>query len=101
MDYPPPPPPLPMFEADSHNFALVPSVPRGLKLKIFWPAFDGDHRGTQGSPTRPAPLCCGRGPGWPGRPKKHSIAADSPATSRQHSVLVWLAPQEQQRQHSL
>ena len=32
----PPPPPLPMFEADSQNFASAPSLPRGLKLqKIF------------------------------------------------------------------
>ena len=53
----PPPPPLPMFEADSQNFA---SVPRGLKLKICLPAFGGDHRGTQGGgvsqPTPPPPL---------------------------------------------
>ena len=46
----PPLPPLPMFEADSQNFS---SVPRGFTLKIFWPAFGGDHRGTLGG---------GRGP---------------------------------------
>ena len=32
-------PPLPMFEADSPNFASAPSAPRGFKLKKFWPAF--------------------------------------------------------------
>ena len=37
---PPPPPPLPMFEAAS--------APTGVKLKSFWPAFRGDHRGTRG-----------------------------------------------------
>ena len=37
---PSPPPPLPMFGADSQNFA---SAPRGLKQKIFRPAFGGDH----------------------------------------------------------
>ena len=30
--HPPPPPPLPMFEADSQNFASAPSVPRGFTL---------------------------------------------------------------------
>ena len=35
-----------MFEADSHIFTSAPSVPRVLKLKEFWPAFGGDHRGT-------------------------------------------------------
>ena len=40
-----PPPHLPMFEADSQNFASAPSAPRGLKL---WLASGGDHRGTQG-----------------------------------------------------
>ena len=33
LDHPPPPPPLPMFEADSQNFASAPSVPRGFKLQ--------------------------------------------------------------------
>ena len=50
------PPPLPMPEADSQNFALAPSAPRGFKLKNFRPAFSGDHRGTQmggGSPPPP------------------------------------------------
>ena len=45
---PPPPPPLPMFEADSQNFASAPSVPRGFKLKDIWPTFGRDHRGTLG-----------------------------------------------------
>ena len=31
---PEPPPPLPIFEADSQNFALVPSVPRGFRPQI-------------------------------------------------------------------
>ena len=67
LDPPPPPPPLPMFEADSQNFALT---PRGFKLKILWPAFAGDHRGTRGGggsqpnnpppfQTPPPPLCTG------------------------------------------
>ena len=43
---PPPPPPLPMFEADSQNFALA--LSRGFKLKHFGPAFGGDHKGTLG-----------------------------------------------------
>ena len=41
-----PPPPLPMFEADSQNFASAPSAPRGFKLKR--PSFGGDHRGALG-----------------------------------------------------
>ena len=57
---PPPPPPLPMFEADSQNFASAPSVPRGFTLQNFRPAFGGDHRGTLGGwgsqPTPPPPL---------------------------------------------
>ena len=55
---PPPPPTLPMFEADSQNFASAPSVPRGFRLQNFWPAFGGDHRGTPGgggSPANPPP----------------------------------------------
>ena len=56
LDPSPPPPPLPMFEADSRTAASAPSVPRGLKLKIFWPAFGRDHRGGGGSqPNRPPP----------------------------------------------
>ena len=42
---PPPPPPLPMFEADSQNFASAPSVPRGFTLQTFSAPFSGDHRG--------------------------------------------------------
>ena len=38
---PPPPPPLPMFEADSQDFASAPSVPRGFMLQTFSPAFGG------------------------------------------------------------
>ena len=47
---PPPldPPPLPMFEAEGQNFALVPSVPRAFTLQYFRPAFGGDHGGTLG-----------------------------------------------------
>ena len=49
--YPPPPldppsprpPPLPMFEADSQNFASEPLAPRRYKLQFFWPAFGGDQ----------------------------------------------------------
>ena len=54
----PPPPPLPMFEADSQNFASAPSVPRGFELTNFWPAFGGEHRGTLGGggvPVNPPP----------------------------------------------
>ena len=49
-----PPPPLPMFEADSQNFASTPSAPRAFKLENFRPAFGGDHRGTQGGGKVPA-----------------------------------------------
>ena len=55
---PGPPPPLPMFEADSQNFASVPSVPRGFTLQILRRAFGGDHRGTLGGggvPANPPP----------------------------------------------
>ena len=66
---PPPPPPLPMFEADSQNFAAAPSAPRGFELKIFRPTFGGNRRGTQGGggvrPTPPPPL---RPPGPSPRP---------------------------------
>ena len=54
----PPPPPLPMFEADSQDFASAPSVPRGFTLQNSRPAFDGDHRGTLGGggvPANPPP----------------------------------------------
>ena len=55
----PPPPPVPMFEADSHNFALAPSAPRRLKPQSFFPTFSGDHRGTLGGgggqPNPPSP----------------------------------------------
>ena len=44
----PHPPPLPMFEADSQNFASAPSVPRGFTLKKFRPAFGGAQKGTLG-----------------------------------------------------
>ena len=47
-----PPPPLPMFEADSQNFASAASVPRGFTLQKFWPAVGGDHRG-RGVPAKP------------------------------------------------
>ena len=57
---PPPllPPPLVMCVADSQNFALAPSVPRGFKLQNFRPPFGGDHRGTEGGggvPANPPP----------------------------------------------
>ena len=42
-----------MFEADSQNFDLA---RRGFRLKKFWPAFGGDHRGTQrGGVSHPTP----------------------------------------------
>ena len=50
-----PTPPLPMFEADSQNFASAPSVPRGFGL---WPSV-GEHRRTQGGgggASQPNPL---------------------------------------------
>ena len=50
---PPLPPPLPMFEGDSQIFA---SAPRGFMLKIFRPAFGGDHQGTIGGGSQPNPL---------------------------------------------
>ena len=53
----PPPPPFPMFEADSQNCALV---PRGFKLKIFWPPSAGTIGGPWqeggSEPTPPLPL---------------------------------------------
>ena len=48
-----------MFEADSQNFASVPSVPRGFTLQNIWPAFGEDHRGTLGGggvPANPPPF---------------------------------------------
>ena len=52
-----PPPALPVFQP---NFASVPSVPRGFKLKEFRPALGGDPLGTKGgggsSQTPSAPL---------------------------------------------
>ena len=56
----PPPPPLPMFEADSRNFAPAPSVPRGFTLQNFRPAFrwgpSGEEGGGGSQPTPPPPL---------------------------------------------
>ena len=49
---PPPPPPLPMFEADSQNFA---SAPRGFKRKIFWPPSAGTIGKPKEEPTPPPP----------------------------------------------
>ena len=52
-----PPPPLPMFGADSQDFASAPSVPRGFTLQNLRPAFGGDHRGTLGgAPPPPIPI---------------------------------------------
>ena len=48
------PPPPPMFETDSQTFASAPLVPRGFTLKVFRPAFGGDHRGTLGGGGVPA-----------------------------------------------
>ena len=45
---PPPPPPIPMFEADSPNFALAPSVPRGFTLQKCLARL---RRGTIGRPS--------------------------------------------------
>ena len=60
----PPPPPLPMFEADSHNFASVPLLPRGLKLQSF--------RGTIGGPWEE---------GGPSQPPLSYIPAPTPPSS--------------------
>ena len=50
----PPPPPLPMFEADSQNFAAAPSVPRAEAAgTIGGPSEEG---GSQPNPPSPAPL---------------------------------------------
>ena len=51
---PPPPPPLPMFEADSQNFASVPSVPRGFKLEKFLGWITGGPW-EEGGPSQPPP----------------------------------------------
>ena len=53
---PPPPRPLPIFEADSQNLTSVLSAPRGFKLKKFWHAFGGDHRGRGGVPANLPPF---------------------------------------------
>ena len=51
-----PPPPVPMFEADSQNFASMPSVPRGFKRKKIRPTFSGDHgEGLGGGTSQPNP----------------------------------------------
>ena len=51
---PPPPPPLPMFEADSQNFA---SAPSDSSLKIFGPPSVGTIGGPkeEGCPSQPPP----------------------------------------------
>ena len=82
MDPPfPPPPPLPMFETESQNFASAPSVPRGFKLKKFWPAFGGHHTGTLGGGGFPA-----KTPSPPSPPSNTSLG--NPLYSRPFSVLT-------------
>ena len=69
---PPPPSPLPMFEADSQNFALAPSVPRGFTLKYFglpsagtiggpWEEGGSQPKPPPRPPLRIHPLCGGGG----------------------------------------
>ena len=75
----PPHPPLPMFEADSQNFASAPSVPRGFKLKHLWPAFGGGRRRTReerGPPTVPPPFQTPPPP-----PSNTSLGASPPSTT--------------------
>ena len=48
-----PRPPLPMLEADSHNFASAPLAPRGFKLQTFRPAFLGGGGPSQTPPPPP------------------------------------------------
>ena len=54
---PPPPPPLPMFEADSQNFASAPLAPRGCKFEFLGPPSAGPIGGPkeEGCPGQPAP----------------------------------------------
>ena len=54
---PPPPPLLPMFGADSQNFASAPSVSRGLSFKIFGPPSAGTIGGPkeEGDPSQTPP----------------------------------------------
>ena len=68
---PPPPPPVPMFGAESQNFASAPSVPRGFNLRNFWPAFGREHRGTSGGGgSQPTPF---RHPPLPSPPSNTSL----------------------------
>ena len=46
--------PFQCLRLTAKNFAAAPSVPRGFKLHIFWPAIGGDHRGTLGGGGVPA-----------------------------------------------
>ena len=50
-----PPPPLPIFEADSQNFASAPSAPRGFALKTSAGAIGGPWE-ERGVPAKPPPL---------------------------------------------
>ena len=83
---PPPPPPLPMFEADGHNFASVPSVPRGFDLQKFLARL---RRGPQGGPSRrgcpshtplPPPSNTSRGCGSTRGSRRRCSGARAPST---------------------
>ena len=82
---PPPTPPLPMFEADSQNFASVPSVSRGFEPKKFRPAFGEDHRGSQPTPPPPplAPFITSLPS--PPRPILRAVTRATPPTRAVHA----------------
>ena len=93
------PPPLPMFAADSQNFASAPSVPRGFKLQKVWPAFSGDHRGRKGSQPNPLPPLRIHRWGWPSRraplpPLRRSPGHAACRTSTTCAVCTALGPVE-------
>ena len=88
---PPPPPPLPMFEADSQNFASAPSVPRGFTLQNVWPPFGGDYRaweegGSQPNPSFPPfpPSNTSLGMGCGGRVRRYGVALPCPPPPPPH-----------------
>ena len=78
---PPPPPPLPMFEADSQNFALAPSVPRGLKLESCGPP----SVGTIGGPKEEG--CPSQHPPPPSDPPSPPSAPSNTSLAQAHAAL--------------